>query len=137
MSVALHARHAESGLRGQILEETDRAHIRQIFSAQHGRLTIAAQLREDARVHHALENALAVLVARARVAQRERGRQTRELRVAFINDDRRPVRPRAHEFPDCRTQRHAPVPWLLDVEQARPQVAERRRREQVAEIAFE
>ena len=135
--VALHARHPEHRLRGQILQQPDRTHIGEIFPAQHRRLTVAAQLRQNARIHHRLEHALAVLVARPRVAQRERRRQTRQLRVALVDDDRRPVRPRPPQLPDRRTQRHAPMPRLLHVKQTRPKRPQRRRREQSAEVVLE
>src|SRR5262245_25671122 len=95
MPVALDAADSQGGTDSQILQEGDRADVRQVLPAgdEPARRLLLAQVGEQAGVDEALENALAVLVAGAVVAESQRPRQAVQLRVGLVDDQRRPILP--------------------------------------------
>src|SRR4051812_5954761 len=105
MPVALDTRDSERGGDGEILREGDRADIRQVLAAQDYGFPQAATPRDLTGVHDAFEHAFAIFVARTRVPELQRRRETGQRRVALIDDDGWPIRPLRRRVSNGRCER--------------------------------
>src|SRR5512133_3532900 len=97
MAVPLHAGDAERRLHRKIVDQRNRTKVREVFFAEHADRAGGSSLREEARVRDALEDAFAILMASTRVAKFQRPAHAVDFAIAFIDDDRRAIRPRMTE----------------------------------------
>ena len=119
MPISLDVGDAEGGDDREVLQQGDRADVGEVFAADLTPLRAVGPvpLLDEAGVDQALEHALAVLVARAGVAEMERHGQTLQRGVGFVDDKRRAVRPLVQKKGDLGRERHVPVQRLLDKQQ--------------------
>ena len=95
MAVSLHAADAERGTDSQVLKQCYGPDVRQVLAAHEERphLAALAECGQQTAVGHALEDALAVLVAGACVAEFQCLRQAGQLSIGLIDDQARPLGP--------------------------------------------
>src|SRR4051794_19617443 len=95
MAVALDAADSERGADGEVLRQGDGADVGEGLARNDigAPRPLAPPLRGEGDVGDALEYALAVLVTRARIAERPGDHHGIRLVVGFVDDEGRAVRP--------------------------------------------
>ena len=118
MAVAFHALNPQRGTHGKILQERHGADIAQVLAAHNGCFAFALALLDEAAVGEPFENAFAILVTGAGVAEAQGGVEAIEGGVRFIYDNWWSIRPSLKLIVQRIRQRHIAVKRLLDEQQS-------------------
>jgi len=116
MPVPLDVMQTEKRHHCQILLQSHRAEVAQVLARQDSRAPLRVPHGQKTRVRDAFDNALAVLVARARVTEIESPGKVSDRAVGFIDDERRTILPALERTPGGVGQRVIAVNRLLEDE---------------------